>query len=106
MPPLTLTLELTPEEMRRIEAARDKGFDIRGLIRGLIAGLPEPPAASSPVASLNEKDQSALAWLETRLSQALTDPDEIAKADAELRELLENLNANRVAAGERPIFPE
>jgi hypothetical protein len=40
---MTLTLELTPEEARRVELARQRGFDITALLKGVIASLPDAP---------------------------------------------------------------
>jgi hypothetical protein len=37
---LTLTLELTPDEQRRVAEASRRGIDLSSLLRGLISGLP------------------------------------------------------------------
>ncbi len=40
------------------------------------------------------------------MKNVITDPEENARAEADLAELHENLNRNRIEAGERPLFPE
>ena len=40
---MTLKIELTPQEQRRLLGAKARGVDVQALIRGLIAGLPELP---------------------------------------------------------------
>ena len=41
---MTFTIELTPEESRRVEAAQAQGVDVPTLFRGLLHTLPEPNA--------------------------------------------------------------
>ena len=61
---------------------------------------PETPA------QVSAKNAAAIAYLKQRIAEdAPEDPEEIRKADAEVQELIENLNRNRVEAGERPLFP-
>lgn len=38
---MTLTIELTPQEQRRVLGARAHGINVQAIIRGMIAGLPE-----------------------------------------------------------------
>ncbi len=55
---------------------------------------------------VSAKNAAALAYLKQRIADDATDdPEEIRKADAEVQELMENLNRNRIEAGERPLFP-
>ena len=37
---MTFILELTPEEERRLQGARERGIDVNALFKGVIAGLP------------------------------------------------------------------
>jgi HEAT repeat protein len=52
------------------------------------------------------KRAEAIAYLEGHLRQALTDSDKIAAAEKNLEELHQNLNRNRIEAGEAPLFPQ
>lgn len=55
---------------------------------------------------VSAKSAAAIAYLKQRIAEDATeDPEEIRKADAEVQELMENLNRNRIEAGERPLFP-
>ena len=49
---------------------------------------------------VSAKNAAAIAYLKQRIAKDATDdPEEIRKADAEVQELMENLNRNRVEAG-------
>ncbi len=62
----------------------------------------EPEAAPK----VSAKNAAAIAYLKQRISEEATDdPEDIRAADAEVNELMENLNRNRIEAGERPLFP-
>jgi len=55
---------------------------------------------------VSAKNAAAIAYLKQRIAEDATeDPEEIRKSDAEVQELMENLNRNRIEAGERPLFP-
>ena len=55
---------------------------------------------------VSAKNAAAIAYLKRRIAEEATDdPEEIRKADAEVQELMENLNRNRIEAGERPLLP-
>lgn len=43
------------------------------------------------------------AWMK---EEATDDPEEIRQADADLNELLQNLNKNRIESGGKPLFPD
>ena len=61
---------------------------------------PETPA------TVSAKNAAAIAYLKQRLAEEATDdPEEIRQSEADLAELLHNLNRNRIEAGERPLFP-
>ena len=40
---MVLTFEVTPEEAKRVEWAKSRGFDVNAMLRGLIASLPVAP---------------------------------------------------------------
>ena len=61
----------------------------------------EPETASE----VSVKNASAIALLNQWLAEDATDdPEEIRRADAEVNELMENLDKNRIEAGERSLF--
>ena len=39
---MTLTVELTPEESRKVEYWQERAFDFAKMIRGIISGFPDP----------------------------------------------------------------
>ena len=82
-------------------AAHAEEFQGRQLT--LIVSEREPDNAPSP--ALDPKAASLILYLQERLKNALTDPEEIKQAEREQEELLHNLNKNRMDAGERPLFP-
>lgn len=90
---MTLTIELTPEETRRIEDAKAKGIDVDAIIKGVIAGLPEPM-----------EDRTEELFAQWEAEDATDDPAEIEAAERELAEFKANMNANRALTGERPIY--
>ena len=52
------------------------------------------------------KNQKAIEMLRRWAEEdATNDPEEIAKAEAELEEFKRNMNLNRELSGERPIYP-
>ena len=89
------TYRVTWEELmsRRSEIAPDAVLEVR---------VYEPEAAPK----VSAKNTAAIAYLKQRIAEDATeDPEEIRKADAEVQELMESLNRNRIEAGERPLFP-
>ena len=100
---MTFTIELTPEESRRVEVAQAQGVDVSTLIRRVIDTLPaETPAA--PV--LTEKQKAAIALLDSwRAEDATEDPAELERRETALQTLAASLNANRAAEGRAPVFP-
>lgn len=61
---------------------------------------PFPPA-------IDEENTAAIAQIQAwSREEATEDPQEIRKAEADLRELLFSLNRNRIDSGEHPLFPE
>lgn len=98
---MTFTLDLTPEEIQRIELARARGFDVEAMIRGVIAGLPATPQEGAPV-TVDTTAELFAQWAE---EDATEDEAELARRGEEWEELKAGLNANRDANGERPLFP-
>ena len=91
---MTLTIELTPEEERRIQNAQAKGFDVAAMIKGFLAGLPQA----------EEEDRTLALFAQWRAEDVTDDPEELARRDAELEEFKANINANRAACGEEPVY--
>lgn len=59
----------------------------------------------APVVS--EKNAAAIALLQSWIEEDATDdPEKLRRADAEIAELTDNLNKNRIDSGERPLFSE
>jgi len=57
--------------------------------------------------AIDEENAAAIAQIEAwKKEEASDDPDEIRRAEADLNELILNLNRNRIESGERPLFPE
>lgn len=100
---MTLTVELSPDEERRLRAA---GIDLTALVRGIASSLPNAVDTSGAPAP-DTKNAAAIVLLQELNRQgAITNPAAMRQAEAELDELLQNLNENRLAAGERPLFPD
>jgi hypothetical protein len=96
---MTLTIDLTPEEERRVEeAARAKGIDVQALLKSVIAGLPSPVSAEERA---GRWDAIFAQW---EKEDASLTPEELAQAQAEWEALKANMNANRAATGEEPVF--
>lgn len=67
--------------------------------------MPSISTALSP--AIDEENAAAIAQIQAwGIEEATDDPEEIRQAEAGLRELLLNLNKNRIESGERPLFPE
>ena len=55
---------------------------------------------------VSAKNAAAIAYLKQRIAEESTNNlEEIRTANAEVNELIGNLNRNRIEAGERPLFP-
>ncbi len=64
-----------------------------------------PSAVPAPV--IDEENAAAIAQLRAWVREEATDdPEEIRQSEADLNELILNLNRNRIDSGERPLFPE
>ena len=102
---MTLTLHLNPaEEARLSTAARDNGLDPDRFARKLL--IEHLPAAPCDARGIDPENAAAIALLRAWLQEEATDdPEVIASAQKDLDEFKQNLNANRLAGGERPLFP-
>ncbi len=100
-----IALDLTPTEEARISTvARQIGLAPADYIKKLVAEhLPAVPATTR---AADVENTAAIALLNQWIAEDATDdPEEIRKAEAEVNELMENLNRNRIESGERPLFP-
>lgn len=93
---MTLTLELTPQEGRRLQAAQAKGTDVLTMLKGVIASLPDAPKS--------EQDQTSELFAQWDKEDLEMTPSEIADAQAEWEETKNSLNAARALNGEEPLF--
>jgi hypothetical protein len=93
---MTLTLNLTPEEERRVRKAAARGFNVEAMLHALIAGLPDAPET--------QEDRTLALIQQWREEDATDDPEELARRDSELAEFKANMNANRTLSGEEPIY--
>src|SRR5437016_7338009 len=102
---MALTIDLTPEEAKRFEAA---GIDLTSFLKGIAATLPQESSSTKGGSSLklDRKSAAAIAYLQEKVNRAITDPEMIRQAEGELDALQRRLNENRIAAGETPLFPE
>lgn len=100
-----IALDLTPtEEAQILTVARQTGLTLAEYVKKVLKEhLPSVQTAPPP---LTEKKAATIAYLKQRIAEDATeDPEEIRKADAEVQELMENLDRNRIESGERPLFP-
>ncbi len=93
---MTIQIELTPEEERRVRAAEERGLDVTALLRGVLAGLPAPAE--------ERRDRTLELLAEWAQQDATDDPEELARRDQELEEFKANINMSRAASGEEPVY--
>ena len=89
------TYRVTWDELmsRRSEIASDAILEVK---------VYEPETS----ATISAKNAAAIAYLKQRIAEDATDdPEELRQSDAEVQELMGDLNRNRVEAGDRPLFP-
>lgn len=92
---MNLTIELTPEEARRVENARTHGVDVDAVVKGILAGFPDTPLESPNPVRPGQRTLELLArWRE---EDATDDPEELERRDRENEEFSRNLRANRVS---------
>jgi hypothetical protein len=90
---MTLTLDLTPQEQRRVQEAKARGIDVQALLKGVIMSLPD-----------TTEDRTAELFAQWAAEDASMTPEEIAAEQADWEEFKANVNATRAETGERPIF--
>jgi hypothetical protein len=103
---MTLHIDFTPQEEAWLNAqAMLQGLPPAEVVRRLVdERLPELPVRDA--AAIEAKRAATITYLEGRIREEATDdPEEIRKSEEEWEELKRNLNANRAAAGESPVFP-
>lgn len=101
-----IALDLTPtEEAQIFTVARQAGLAPAEYVKKLIqAHLPPIPTDAAP--AIDEENAAAIAQLQAWMKEEATDdPEEIRQSKADLDELMQNLNRNRIESGERPLFP-
>lgn len=91
-----IVLDLPPTEEARIATvARQTGLAPAEYVKKLVQEhLPPVPTNIGP--ARDEKNDAAIALLESWLAAAPTDPEEIRQAEADLNEFMDNLNKNRI----------
>src|SRR5438034_11524310 len=94
---MTITLDLAPDVKAGLEArARTEGKPLDEFLRDTLGGL---------AASLGSQNAATLDMLDAwDAEDATADPEEMNRREAEWQELQKNLNANRAATSERPLF--
>jgi len=107
---MQINIDFSPQISAQLtQAARMRGMDPAKVLESLVAEYLPPivdPSVNGAAPIVSAKNAAAIAYLDRRLKEEATDdPEEIRKADAELEELMENLNRNRIESGERPLFP-
>jgi hypothetical protein len=97
---ISMTIDLTPIEQEQLEAeAERRGMDPSALARSLVL-------ERLPIAPRDGEEDPTLALFShwDREDAALT-PEEIEEARRQTREFEQNINAERVRAGSRIIYP-
>jgi hypothetical protein len=107
---MSLNLDISPQaEARFTEAAQQNGIDpstfFEKMLNEYLPGL-DKGSVTAVSAVISAKNTAAIAYLTKRIEEERTDnPEEVRQANAEIEELLNNLNKNRVESGERTLFP-
>ena len=97
---MTLIIELTPSEEERLATvARQKGIEPAELARKLVTEhLP-------PISLEEEEDPTLALFAQWDREDARMTPEEIEEARREAEEFKRNINAERVRAGSRILYP-
>ena len=102
---MTLTIDLTPQTEAWLNTeAQQHGLPLNDFIRRVIEE--RVPSAAKPESALllTEKNKEVIALMDEWLAKAPTAPEEIQQVEDEINELMENLNQNRIDAGESSLF--
>lgn len=106
---MTLNIDFTPQETAWLNTqAQQQGLPPAEIVKQLVeAQVAATPTISAPVrTALTAEQEAAIVLLTSYLeTEATDDPEEIRKAEEELEEFKRNMNANRVATGERLVYP-
>jgi hypothetical protein len=103
---MSLHLDISPQaEARFTAAARQNGIDPAAYFEKIVFDY-LPPVTSEAKASpvIDEENAAVIALMDEWLAEAPTDPEGIRQAQAEVDELMQNLNKNRMESGESPLF--
>ena len=102
-----ITIDFTPAEEAQVSTiARQIGLAPAEYVKKLVKEHLPPAPAEVNAPKISAKNAAAIAQLQTWREEEFTDdPEELRQADADLHELLQNLNKNRIESGERPLFP-
>ncbi|MDQ2732760.1 MAG: hypothetical protein M3Y56_13965 [Armatimonadota bacterium] len=99
-----ITLDLTPtEEAHLSTVAWQNGLAPAEYIKKLVQEHLPPVEVTAQ--QEEERKAAAIALLQSWIEAAPTDPEEIRQAEVDVKELMDNLNRNRVESGERPLYP-
>jgi hypothetical protein len=94
---MTITIDLTPEEGARLNAAaRKNGVSVSECARQVLTAH-LPPA--------EPKDRTLELFAQWEAEDATDDPEEIARRNREWEEFKASMNATRAAAGARLLYP-
>lgn len=98
---MSITIELSPDEEKIFaNAARRRGVTPMHFARqALLNNLTAPEATPQPT-----KDKTLALFAQWEAEDATDDAEEIAHRTADWEALKANLNANRAAEGEPPLF--
>jgi hypothetical protein len=77
---MTLTIELTPEEERRLRSAQAKGIDVTAIFKGILTGLSEDTAPLYETATPEEWDQRFTEWVESHDHMPTLPPESYERA--------------------------
>jgi len=112
---MTLNIDVSPQiEAQIFAAARLNNIAPSEVVAKVLTGeMPPLQSSNKPngaeqaieAPTLDPKQAAAIAMLEGFLEESPTDPEEQRQAEADFEEFKNNLNANRITAGERPLFP-
>ncbi len=93
-----IALDFTPtEEAQIVTVARQTGLSPTEYVKKLVKEH-LPPVKTTERPTVDAKNAAAIAQLQAwRKEEATDDPEEIRQAEADLKDLLENLNRNRIA---------
>lgn len=101
-----IALDLTPTEEAEIRTiAQQTGLAPADYLKRLVKEH-LPSVATAPAQAIDEENAAAIAQIQAwGREEATDDPEEIRQSEADLNELILNLNRNRIESGERPLLP-